>query len=107
MSSKLHTGGHATTGAAAYAAATQLRCVWSPSNRGQIIIDLIRDLQAGSQVARHLIHSVGFVIFESMPKCMCDYNVGKNSHVFVEVEIWFVAKYWVLSKTTLAPCLVT
>ena len=60
-------------GAAAYAAATQLRCVWSASNRGQIIIDLIRDLQAGSQVARHLIHSVGFVIFESMPKCMCDF----------------------------------
>ena len=48
-------------GAAAYTAATQLRCVWSASNRGQIIIDLIRDLQAGSQVARHLIHSVGFV----------------------------------------------
>ena len=46
-------------------AATQLRCVWSASNRGQIIIDLIRDLQAGSQVARHLIHSVAFVIFEA------------------------------------------
>ena len=50
---------------AAYAPATQLRCVGSASNRGQIIIDLIRDLQAGSQVARHLIHSVAFVIFEA------------------------------------------